>query len=357
MTSYPALGFDPAPGDLTTIEGLVDTLTRAVDDVDDSLTVMSGGDDSGWIGESGDAFRSTLAEDFHPQLRDSGEALRLSRNALQTWATQLAGHQSEARRLEQEAASAQSSVATKSTAATQAKAAADADDAAPDAAGDADDASRALELAQGELDGIISRAQDLKRRVDDDASTTAGLLVAARSPLEAYQESGWSSFMGFLGDAAEGLGEFILDDLIPFLEDVLRFIAPIISIAAIFFPALAPLAFGIALALVAFDGIQALTGRGSWGDFAIGVLGIAVGAAGGAAIRSAFGAGNQIPFAINLNRMMPALAGGGSAAGSLAGSLSLNFKTMMANAYWLVDSTKSIYDNVNGYYDEVEKHS
>lgn len=357
MTAYPTLGFDPAPGDLATVEGLVDTLTRTVDDVADSLKVLSGGDDSGWIGESGDAFRATLAEDFHPQLRDSGEALRSSRDALSTWATQLSSHQLEARRLEEEAAQAQSRVATKSAAATRAQQAADADDAAPDAAGDASDAAIALDLAQGELNGIIGQARDLKRRVDEDASATATLLVAAQSSLDGYQESGWSSFWGGVGDIAGDFGEWLLDEFGPFLEGVLRLVAPLISIAAIFFPVLGPLALGIAIALVAIDGLQALTGRGSWGDFAIGVLGLAAGAAGGAAISRAFGPGNQIPFSLNINRMMPALPGGGSMAGSLAGSLSLNFKTMMANAYWMVDSTKTIYDSVNGYYDETQRYA
>ena len=353
MASFSALGFDPAPGDLGVIEELVDRLSGTVQDVDDSLTVLSGGDDSAWIGKSGDAFRATLAEDFHPQLRASGGALRDSRDALQTWAVQLSAHQLEALRLEEEAAEAQSVVSTRAAAADRASTAAEADDAAPDAASDAEEASGALESAQGALADVISRAHDLKERVNTDASTTASLLVAAQTSLDGYQESGWSSFWGSVGD----VGEWLMDNVVPIIEDLLRLVAPLISIAAIFFPVLAPLALGIAIALVAIDGLQALTGRGSWGDFAIGVVGLAVGAAGGAAITRAFGPSGQIPFAININRMMPALAGGGTAAGSLAGSLSLNFKTMMSNAYWLVTSAKDINDNVHGYYDEVERHS
>ena len=69
MAGFTALGFDPAPGDLGVIESLVDRLSATVQDVDDSLTGISGGDDAAWLGKSGDAFRATLAEDFQPQLR------------------------------------------------------------------------------------------------------------------------------------------------------------------------------------------------------------------------------------------------------------------------------------------------
>lgn len=353
MAGFTALGFDPAPGDLGVIESLVDRLSATVQDVDDSLTGISGGDDAAWIGKSGDAFRATLAEDFQPQLRASGAALRDSRDALRTWAVQLAAHQLAALRLEEEAADARSLVATRAASADQKSDDAAADDAAPDAAADAASASAALLSAQGALQDVLTRARELKERVDQDASVTASSLISAQTSLDGYQESGWSSFWGSVGD----VGEWLMDNVVPMIEDLLRLVAPIISIAAIFFPALAPLALGIAIALVAIDGLQALTDRGSWGDFAVGVVGLAVGAAGGAAVTRAFGPSGQIPFAINVNRMMPAVAGGGAAAGSLAGSLSLNFKTMMSNAYWLVTSAKDINDNVHGYYDEVERHS
>lgn len=352
MTAFPAIGFDPAPGDVGVIDDLVDRLSSTVYDVDDSLTVLNGGEDSAWIGQSGDAFRATLAEDFHPQLRASGDALSSSRDALQIWAAQLSAHQLEAVRLEDEAVSAQSLVTSRASAADSAENAAAADDAPDNAAADATTASDDLATARSGLADVIARAQTLKERVDQDASTTASQLIAAQSSLDGYQESGWSSFWGGVGD----VGEWLMDNVVPLIEDLLRLVAPIISIAAIFFPALAPLALGIAIALVAIDGLQALTGRGSWGDFAVGVVGLAAGAAGGAAIKNMFGPSGQIPFSINLNRMMPALPGGGSVAGSVAGSLSLNFKTMMANSYWLVTSVKSINDNVHGYYGQVDRH-
>lgn len=355
MTAFTALGYDPAPGDLGVIEALVDRLSGTVDDVDDSLSVLAGGDESAWIGQSGDAFRAALAEDFQPQLRASGDALSASRDALRTWAVQLAAHQLEARRLEDEAAEAQALVASREGSANRAETAAAAEDAEPDAAARASEASLALQRAAGALADIRARADALKERVDADASSTATALVSAQTSLDGYQESGWSAVFGTIGD----VGGWLMENVVPLVEDLLRLVAPLVSIAAIFFPALAPLALGIAITLAAIDGLQALTGRGSWGDFAVGVAGIAIGAAGGAAITRVLGPSGQLPFAINLNRMSFATAGGGTAtaAGSLAGSLTLNFKTMMSNAYWLVSSAKDINDNVHGYYDEVERHS
>lgn len=341
MSSFPAIGFDPAPGDLAQLEDFVTGLSVGCDSVDDALAMLNGDDDAAWTGEAAVAFRSAMSEDFRPHLVDTGSALRASRDALGTWVTQLSGYQARARALEEQAAAAAATVNSKATAKTNAADAADEDDADPDALSKA---ATALTTAQGELDDIIAAARSLKGEVDTDAAVAAQQLVGASETLDAYAGNAFSNFLEGAGDWLADAGEWLMDNVVPILEDILRAALPIIAILSIFFPVLGTVALIMSIALVAIDGLQALTGRGSWTDFAVGALGLLAGGALGAAAKTLIGPGGAVLIP-SIQRMTPALANGGTAAGSLALTLNINMSNMVANTYWMMSSAKDAHDN------------
>lgn len=340
MSAFPALGFDPAPGDVGQLEDFVRGLSSGCDSVDDALAMLNGDDDAAWTGEAAVAFRSAMSEDFRPHLVDTGSALRTSRDALSAWTTQLSGYQARARDLEEQAAAVAMTVSSKATAKSKATDAADAEDADPDALSTA---TTALATAEGELADIVAAAHRLKSDVDSDAAVAAQELVGASETLGAYKGNAFSNFLEGAGDWLADAGEW-LDNVVPILEDILRAALPIIAILSIFFPVLGTVALIMSIALVAIDGLQALTGRGSWTDFAVGALGLLAGGALGAAAKSLIGPGGAVLIP-SIQRMTPALAGGGTAAGTLAVTLNINMSNMVANTYWMMSSAKDAHDN------------
>ncbi|MBQ3358730.1 MULTISPECIES: hypothetical protein [Microbacterium] len=349
MTAFPALGFDPAPGNLGELEGFVLGLSTGCDSVDDALAMLNGDDDAAWTGEAAVAFRAAMSEDFRPHLVDTGSALRTSRDALSTWVTQLTGYQQRARELEDRAATAAASVSSKATAKDKAVDGADAEDADPDAVSNA---TTALATAQGALDDVIAEAQRLKIEVDDDAAIAAQHLVSASDTLNSYAGNAFSNFLEGAGDWLADAGEWLMDNVVPILEDILRAALPIIAILSLFIPVLGTVALVMAIALVAIDGLQALTGRGSWTDFAIGAVGLLAGGLLGVAAKTLIGPGGAVLIP-SIQRMTPALAGGGTAAGTLAVTLNINMSNMVANTYWMTNTAMDAHSKGQDFVDSL----
>ncbi|MDE0547485.1 hypothetical protein [Microbacterium sp. C7(2022)] len=342
MTDFSALGFDPAPGDVGVLDGYVDSLTAGCDGVDDALAMFDGDDDAAWVGQSATAFRATMSEDFRPHLADTGEALRTSRNALRTWSTQLAGYQQRAATLAERAQAATTRISSCESSHAAALRHRDDEDADPDAVSNA---FAALNSAQGELEDIRGEARLLKLEVDDDASAAAHALNDAGSILADYKGNRFSNFLSDIGSGLADFGNWMMDNVVPILEDILRAALPIIAILSIFIPALGPIALGISIALVAIDGLQALTGRGSWQEFAVGAVGLAAGGLLGVAAKTLIGPGGQVLLP-TIQGMTPAMAGGGgAAAGSLTVALNVNMQNMVANTYWMTNTAKGAVDD------------
>ncbi|UJP10358.1 TrbC/VirB2 family protein [Microbacterium sp. KUDC0406] len=338
MTSYPALGFDPAPGDLSLLGAFVDNLSAGADGVEDALSALDGGEDASWSGLAADAFRANQSEDFRPRLVDSGRALRSSHRTLAGWADELAEFQRQARGLEQEAATAKAAVARTQGDRNDAKTASTDEDADPS---DLADAERALGLAQGDLTAVIEAAHRLLERVDERAREVAEQLEDAQDLISQYS----GNFFSNLWDDAVDLADKFMEYVVPILEDILRAALPIISLLSFVFPALAPIALGISIALVVIDGLQALTGRGSWGDFAIGVAGLALGFA-ASGLGGVLGNGAST-LRINIPTIGPSLAtaGGGAATGGIVtvASLSISTGAIVGNTYWAATTANDIY--------------
>ena len=345
---FPALGFDPAPGDVGRVEAFVETLGAAATGLSDARTMLDGTNEDDWSGEAATAFRASMDDDFRPRLVDTGDALQGSYEALSRWASSLSSFQQRARDLEARAAEALASANAADQEHDEAQSAPDGDDQATQDAADRADAARQ------ELDGIRAQARTLKSDVDDEAIATAGDLESAAEVLDKHHGNWFGDLVSDVGSAIADGFDWFMEYVVPVLEDILRAVAPIIAILAIFIPVLGPIALGISIALVAIDGLQALTGRGSWGDFITGAAGLAIGFGAGALARSAFGSGGSI-VQLNLPSMGPALAGGGAAAGSVVtvATLSFNSANIAANTYWAFTTAKGAVDDSQGFADSL----
>lgn len=338
MNAFPALGFDPAPGDLSLLEGFVDNLSSGADGVDDALTVLDGADETTWSGLAADAFRANQSEEFRPRLVDSGRALRSSHTTLSTWVSELAEFQRRARVLEDDAAEARAAVNRSEGAREDADSTADGATPDPDAVRDAE---RALSLAQGDLASILAEARRLQEAVSQRAAEIARLLESARDEIGQYAGNWFSNTW----DDAVDLADKFMEYVVPILEDILRAALPIISLLSFVFPALAPIALGISVALVVIDGLQALTGRGTWGDFAIGVAGLALGFA-ASGLSGVLGNGASV-LRINIPTIGPGLAtaGGGAMTGGVVtvASLSISTGALAGSTYWAATTANDVY--------------
>jgi uncharacterized protein YukE len=104
MRSFPALGFDPAPGD----RGAVTTVLTSLGEAEVTLAevaprmaeAIKKSDD--WSGDAADSFHST-GDDLPKAFNSGSESLQATTKALTTWGSQLVANQAQADQLEQRA--------------------------------------------------------------------------------------------------------------------------------------------------------------------------------------------------------------------------------------------------------------
>jgi hypothetical protein len=339
--SFRYLGFDPAPGDVVAVRGLVSQLDRGVRGTEDALSLLDGGGDAGWQGEAAAAFRASMQDGFRPQLQDTGDGLRSSRDALNDWADELTSFQARARALEEEAAAASAASVSREASVASLRRQELAGTLTPEGEDDLALARRRAQSAQGDLDDIIARAHALRRDADGRASVAAAALSSTSVTLQRYAGSGWDQFWSGSGDFFSAVGDafaegfdWVMTYVAPVLEDILAIVGPIVAIAAIFIPALGPIALALAGLALLINTLQALRGEGSWQEVMIGVVGLAAGGALGALGKAA--GGGTLPIAnIFPQGAVPALAGGGAAAaGSASAALYINGPNIAANSFW-----------------------
>ncbi|PJJ53580.1 hypothetical protein CLV56_3070 [Mumia flava] len=104
---YPTLGFDPAPGDVVAVDGLVLTLKNVSGALDEVANVLHGSADGRWRGKAAEAFRDLLDDELRPKVDDAHQAFGDAHRHLGSWATSLESYQRRAERLESDAAAAQ----------------------------------------------------------------------------------------------------------------------------------------------------------------------------------------------------------------------------------------------------------
>lgn len=340
MSDYSALGFDPTPGDVSAIRGFVTQLDRGARSTAEALALMDG-DGGTWEGEAALAFRESLDTAFLPQLRDVHDAFVASRGALSGWASELSGFQTRARDLENEAALAMGAVGRRSQERSRARSEALADPIAAAGSTDLADAERRVRAAQATLEDVRRRARALEAEANGRAAACANSLEAGIAQIAAYAGSGWDQAMSTLEDVGAWFAagyEWVMENLMPILEDIIDTIGPIVAVIALFVPALGPLALGLAIASVVIDGLQALRGEeGAAEEFFMGLGGLALGGALGK-IGKALGDGTRqvlIPVINGGGGALATAGGSAAAAGTLTMTLRFSPQALQANTMWM----------------------
>ncbi|MBW5425396.1 hypothetical protein GKQ77_28195 [Streptomyces sp. BG9H] len=243
-TTYPDLGFDPAPGDCDTVKELHKKLDSCVTVLRDTRKVVTKlMDGSYWEGDAAVAFREAVEEGpLSLNLKNAARSIEKAAKQLERWEVDLDDFQRRARELNGKAKEAREALKA-------AKGHADTVGADPDLdkhdkngkQGKArDDAEKALKLADGkvedaqaELDRILARARSLRREHAERSKYRAEKIRDATDKL-APHEPGW------FDKACEWVKEN--------LPDILSAVAGVLALAAII--ATGPLGLGVAAALM-----------------------------------------------------------------------------------------------------------
>ena len=268
VREFPALGFDPAPGDAA-------ALSSAAADVAGAGTVFGNAsanvtqlNSSGWTGDAADAFRGQL-KDLPRDLDLAARSHQAAARALTDFGGGLAGRQRRAAELESQAADLRrregAAVAEVNRLAGQT---------APSGSPEFTrlknqyDSARSTATALGsELQEVIARARAVQGGHRSAASAAAHTINGvAEAP---YKEPGWlsrawSSVKGWIADHADVLAK---------ISSVLKAVSAVLGVLS-FVPGLqflAPFAMGLGVAALVIDGALCLAGKGDWKSFAIDV--------------------------------------------------------------------------------------
>jgi uncharacterized protein YukE len=236
---FPALGFDPAMGNVTSVRELAqqmaDTATYAYE-AGDVLTRIKNNQDV-WTGEAAKAFAGTLGE-LPKYLDEANKSLKEAGTALSTWGDRLEAHRHKARELENAAQQAQRDFKSWEDAANQADAAqACSDD--PALYNDYVQKARGATAAWDRLEGLRKEASDLKDTWEDDGRRCAEALneAAEKAPDKAFFES--------FGELFDDAGKWFADHLGD-IGDIAGMVSAVAGVLA-FIPILAPIAGPVAL--------------------------------------------------------------------------------------------------------------
>lgn len=272
-STWPGLGFDPAPGDVAALDGLTTRLIGAsrallgARDTLDSLRTAPGG----WQGDAARAFTARVGE-LPQQLDNAHTSLDKVMSELNRWQVSLERLQAKARDLEVRAFAARQRVAESSEATAAARSApdlglagrrfdTDAELAAAQnrlnvALAAVNDADRLLEGAQSSLEQLIQDGQRLRADHGAGADSVAAAIRGATDGL-APPEPGWLGeaddwFVENAGAIGDGAG-------------VVSAVAGTLALFPPLTPLMAPIAVvsgAVALGAHAVD----IGEKGSWGD-------------------------------------------------------------------------------------------
>ncbi|MGA5560879.1 putative T7SS-secreted protein [Streptomyces platensis] len=276
---FPALGFNPAPGNLGSVDDLTGKLGSAKRSLDSAHAVLSrlgkGGGD--WEGDAAKAFAGKVG-DLPKYVSDSREAMHDAVTQLRSWHTALSSYQTKGRQHEADAAAAKQTVATRKAENERAhhayneaaanpdlrlagtyytdQAALDAAQKKIDAANDRlnkadtalDSARRRLDSATDELEAIVKRAEELLGNHQDKARDIADRI--RRATENAPDPGFWESLGDLFTRMGHGIQEWCTKhaDLLKEIGDWLSLASGILGVASLLTLWCPPLSGALALA-------------------------------------------------------------------------------------------------------------
>lgn len=267
VRNFPALGFDPTPGDVSQTRDLGRSLGDMSTELGTILSNISGADRGSWQGQSANAFMDHLNDDLKPAVQKCHDSFQQASTLLYNWAGQLDGFQAEAAGLEQQAEHQQSTVnsakATVNGQPGQPGQPAAAPAGSPQAAQQATDATKnqkAVTDAQSGLNDIVRRAHELHDRFISAAKTIADQLHHA-GQMAPGKPGLFDSIVDGIGKAFSGAWHWVEAhaDAIKFIGDLLSDLSGILGILAIITAPFEPLGAIFAVAAVATSAAACLT--------------------------------------------------------------------------------------------------
>ena len=274
-SSYPHLGFNPAPGvpaDVEALESMVNKATSAMQESGKLLDQMRNSDSGVWVGDAADAFRSHFNDKLVTDLQHAQQSLTEATGTIQNWYKDLVGFKQTAQNLDQEAAAAREALQNAQAQLAQAKsnpnlnlisevftdpqALQQAQSALDQAESRLNDANAAEQQAQADLDSILQRARQLQQEVDSAARNYAGQLENATKGLAPHKPGWFSSMLHDIGGALSAVGNWI-EQHANVIHSILSTVSAIAGLIALCTPPPIDLVAG-AVALVAGAGAFAM---------------------------------------------------------------------------------------------------
>lgn len=303
--SYPALGFDPAPGNPGNVDSLAARTKRAaaaLDNAQNSIKRLTG--NVTWAGDAASAFSKKVGE-LPRYLKDSHEAMSTASSELTKWRAALADYQSTARTYEAKAKTAKGQVASAEKAKDAStsrynQAASDpafrlsgqyfTGPALQDAQAKIDAANGRLQQADGELSAASARLDQAERELEDIIKQAERLLeehqadargVAShlRKATEKAPDPGlWDRLTDRLQKLGHGIQEWCArnKDLLKTIGDWLSNISAVLGVLALLTLWCPPLSGALALASAGFSAGALLShGAAKIGGADIGLMDLA----------------------------------------------------------------------------------
>ncbi|AEW94922.1 MULTISPECIES: putative T7SS-secreted protein [Streptomycetaceae] len=160
--SFPALGFDPTPGDVDETRTLAKQLSNIATDLTTTYNEISRVDCTAWHGKAATAFSNHVSHDVQPLIGKAKDSFSGAADALADWAVRLAAFQHRADDLERRAAAKQQDVTSTGNALNALKGdSSGGDHPDPAAKKKQDDLKDSHKSAQHALDSLRQEAEDL----------------------------------------------------------------------------------------------------------------------------------------------------------------------------------------------------
>lgn len=218
--TYEALGFDPAPGNVSSVQQLVNALSRVGNQLNDAHATLTrlGKSEGIWEGAAASGFSKKVGE-LPKHLERGHTSLIDAAQALTKWQTQLGEFQALAKRYEAEAQEARRELkaAQANPDLNLANQTFDDEAALADAQRRLDHAVKRVNNARHSLNAILAKARELLENHDETARQVAEQIRKAAEP--APDKPGlFERFMDSLKNLGEEIAEF-LDDLGTWLKE------------------------------------------------------------------------------------------------------------------------------------------
>ena len=227
-STYPHLGFNPAPGVPADVEALEDVLSKTTQSMDEAgrlLGEMRNVDSGVWVGDAADAFRTHFNDKLVTDLDNAQQSLTEAVGTIQNWYKDLTGFKQTAQSLDQEAAAAREALENAQQELAQAQnnpnlglihdvfsdpqAVQDAQSAYDQATAALSDAQAAEQQAKDDLNSIINRAQQLSQETESAARNYASQLENATKGLAPHKPGMFSRMCGDIAGALKSVGDWV----------------------------------------------------------------------------------------------------------------------------------------------------